>query len=139
MPTTVTNSPSFVGLSVLLADDEEINGLLTEAFLNQYGFEVTIVGNGQEALTAASTNRFDIIILDIQMPIMDGLEACTLLRQMESKTQRPTPIIAVTASKSATFRHQCLEHGFSDFIGKPFQSKDLLAKMACHLVTTSEP
>ncbi len=133
----MTSAPSsnFNGLTLLLADDEEINCLLTKAILAQSGFEVTVVGNGTEALAAARASQYDIIILDIQMPVMDGFAACTLLREID--TAQATPIIAMTAHVGTSFRQQCLAHGFTDYISKPFNGKEMLAKIAGYLASTS--
>lgn len=134
---TEQNLAALNGITVLLADDEEINRLLVQAILAEAGLDVTVVDDGQEALTAAANRHFDIIILDIQMPVVDGFEACTLLRQMEGQTACSTPIIAMTAHGNANFRQQCLEHGFNDYIAKPFKSEKLLAKITDHSPSTS--
>lgn len=132
LPTThpVSNanlSPANAALKILLADDNAVNRLLARRLLNKAGHEVILAENGREALEAWEAERPDVILMDVQMPVMDGLEATQLIRNLEQDKQfNPTPIIALTANALERDRQQCLAAGMDDFLSKPFQIQALL-------------
>ena len=132
LPTThpVSNanlSPANAALKILLADDNAVNRLLARRLLNKAGHEVILAENGREALEAWEAERPDVILMDVQMPVMDGLEATQLIRSLEQDKQfNPTPIIALTANALERDRQQCLAAGMDDFLSKPFQIQALL-------------
>ncbi|MFM2317836.1 MAG: hypothetical protein RLZZ215_457, partial [Pseudomonadota bacterium] len=132
LPTTqsVSNAnllPANTALKILLADDNAVNRLLARRLLNKAGHEVILAENGREALEAWEAERPDVILMDVQMPVMDGLEATQLIRSLEQDKQfNPTPIIALTANALERDRQQCLAAGMDDFLSKPFQIQALL-------------
>lgn len=131
LPTThpVSNaiSPANAALKILLADDNAVNRLLARRLLNKAGHEVILAENGREALEAWEAEQPDVILMDVQMPVMDGLEATQLIRSLEQDKQfNPTPIIALTANALERDREQCLAVGMDDFLSKPFQIQALL-------------
>jgi signal transduction histidine kinase/DNA-binding response OmpR family regulator len=103
---------------VLLAEDNEINTLLARTLLEQLGIQVTCVVNGREAVEAATTEAFDLILMDVQMPEMDGLEATARIRRMGG-VHAQVPIVAMTANAMRRDREACLEAGMNDFVAKP--------------------
>jgi len=113
---------SLDSLRVLAAEDNEVNRLVLRKILEQFGVPVTIVMNGREAVDAWNSKPWDIILMDIQMPVMSGVEATRLIRKQEELTQRrSTPILALTAN---TMTHQLPEYeeaGFSGVVAKPIQ------------------
>ncbi|MBN1647521.1 MAG: response regulator [Spirochaetales bacterium] len=106
---------------ILIAEDHEVNQRLFMTILEHIGHKVVIASNGKEALEAASRRKFDLIFMDVQMPVMNGYEATEGIRQLGITT----PIIAVTASAIKGEREKCLEIGMTDFLTKPFKKKDL--------------
>ncbi|UOG92441.1 MAG: ATP-binding protein [Candidatus Thiothrix sulfatifontis] len=137
LPTEVTQTPAApvtnaLGmvqrpLTILLAEDNEINGMFTRLLLNKVGHQVTVVVNGREALESWQQQRPDVILMDMQMPVMDGVEATLLIRAHEQMTGTHTPIIALTANVLASDRERCLQAGMDDFLSKPFELPVLLA------------
>jgi len=122
------------GARVLLAEDEYINASITKAFLEQAGLEVTVVSNGREALEALEKDTFQSILMDVQMPVMDGLEATAMIRKKERKKGSYTPIIALTAHAMHGDRERCLQAGMDDYLTKPLD-KDQLIEMLARCMT----
>jgi PAS domain S-box-containing protein len=114
-------------LRILLAEDGLVNQKVAVSLLEQRGHEVRVVNNGQEALAALDQESFDVILMDVQMPAMDGLEATALIRQKEEGTGLHTPIIATTAHAMKGDRERCLAAGMDGYIAKPIRAKDLYA------------
>ena len=114
------------GLHVLLAEDNPVNQSLALAHLHRLGCQVTLANNGREAITACQQSSFDLILMDCQMPEMDGYEATRRIRAMEAGQQR-TPIIAVTANALHGDRENCLACGMDDFLPKPYKQQQLRA------------
>lgn len=115
---------------VLLAEDNPVNSLVAEEILKGLGLEVALAVNGQEALALCSERRFDAVLMDCQMPEMDGFEATRQLRAREAAESGlapsgPVPIIALTANAFAEDRERCLAIGMNDYLSKPF-SRDAL-------------
>jgi PAS domain S-box-containing protein len=108
----------FPGRSALLVEDNRVSRTVGAAFLRKLGFEVHLAGNGEEALSAAAAQRFDVILMDCQMPRMDGFEATSRLRQREAGGPRSL-IIALTAHAMEGDRAQCLAAGMDDYLSKP--------------------
>ena len=113
-------------LHVLLAEDSLVNQKLAAAVLQKAGHQVTISNNGREALEASRAGTFDLILMDIQMPEMDGFEATRAIREQEQATGRHTPIIAMTAHALKGDRERCLEAGMDEYVSKPIHAKRLL-------------
>jgi CheY-like chemotaxis protein len=119
--------PPHQPLSILVAEDNVVNQLLMRTLLEKRGYRVTMVGNGAAALAAWHQDRFDCILMDIQMPEMDGYEATRRIRAQESGTGAHTPIIALTAHAMEGDREKCLQAGLDSYISKPIQMAALEA------------
>lgn len=114
-------------LTVLLADDNAVNRMLAIRLLNKAGHQVIVAENGQEAVQVWENQQPDVILMDVQMPVMDGLEATQRIRTIEQQHQlSATPIIALTANAMERDRQLCLAAGMDDFLSKPFQIQALL-------------
>lgn len=124
------NSKSLEGLKILLAEDNEMNRLVAVTVLEHYGIVVTQVKNGAEALKILKKERFDLILMDMQMPVLDGLEAT---RRIRSDLKLSTSIIALTANAIRGEAERCLEAGMNGFISKPFVEHDLINAIASQL------
>ncbi|HXS28969.1 MAG TPA: PAS domain-containing protein [Steroidobacteraceae bacterium] len=111
---------------VLLVEDNAINQKVARSFLERLGCRVTLAANGLEAVHAFAQGRFDLVLLDLQMPVMDGYAATSCLRKLEQGRQR-TPIIALTASAMTGQLDRCLEAGMDDLLTKPLDVKRLQA------------
>jgi CheY-like chemotaxis protein len=114
---------------LLLAEDNLVNQKIALRMLDKLGYQTDVVTNGNEAVEAASRIPYDAILMDCQMPEMDGLTAASTIRQHEG-TDRHVPIIAVTANSMDTDRERCLAAGMDDFLPKPVRAADLEAILA---------
>jgi PAS domain S-box-containing protein len=112
--------------SVLLAEDNVINQKLAVKILERRGHRVTVAANGEEVLAALEGGPFDAILMDVQMPKMDGFQATAEIRRREQTTDGHLPIIAMTAHALAGDRENCLEAGMDDYVSKPLKPLDLL-------------
>jgi PAS domain S-box-containing protein len=112
-------------LRILLAEDNPINQKLAVRLLEARGHAVVVVGNGRDAVAALERERFDRVLMDVQMPVMDGLTATALIRQRETGTGRHVPIIAMTAYAMQEDRERCLRAGMDGYLAKPFRAQDL--------------
>ncbi|MBM3617052.1 MAG: PAS domain S-box protein [Alphaproteobacteria bacterium] len=113
---------------ILLAEDNPINRTVITAMLDQLGIKVKTVENGAEAVDAYRQSVFDIVLMDVQMPIMGGFEATKLIRlEEETSARKRTPVIAFTANVTEGFRQECIDSGMDDYLPKPLRA-DLLAK-----------
>ena len=115
-------------VQILLVEDNEINQQVAQELLEIVGIEVQIVNNGQEAVDAISKRTFDAVLMDVQMPVMDGYEATQTIRQDE--TFKDLPIIAMTASAMANDREKCLQAGMNDHVSKPIDPSEMYAALA---------
>jgi CheY-like chemotaxis protein len=111
-----------VSLSVLLAEDNLINQHLVKRLLEKRGHSVVVTGSGRQALECVETESFDVIVMDVQMPDMDGLQASTRIRELEKHRGTYTPILALTAHAMKGDRERCLAAGMDQFINKPLDS-----------------
>jgi len=109
-------------LKILVAEDNEVDTKLFKALFEKLDYEVDYVSNGQEAVEKLRMSNYNLCLMDIKMPVMDGLEATRIIRQELKKT---LPIIAVTASVTPDNEKQCLDAGMNDFITKPFTPEEL--------------
>jgi CheY-like chemotaxis protein len=110
---------------VLLAEDNAINTMLATTILHAAGYEVECVVNGAEAVEAAGRSDFDLILMDMQMPIMDGLQATRLIRQLAAPANA-VPIVAMTANAMRKDQDACMAAGMNDFISKPIDAEAFL-------------
>ncbi len=117
-------------LNILLAEDSVVNQKLAVALLNKRGHEVSVAVNGEEAVRLNEEADYDLILMDVQMPVMDGLEATAVIRQREAGTGRHVPIVAMTANAMPGDRERCLEAGMDGYVSKPIRLDELLAAIA---------
>jgi CheY-like chemotaxis protein len=117
-------------LRVLLVDDNATNQTLGIALLERAGHTVETANNGKEALAALSKGAFDVVLMDIQMPEMDGLEATAHIREQEQATGAHIPIVAMTAHALKGDRERCLEAGMDGYVSKPVQAAELYQSLA---------
>lgn len=135
-----SNLPSVHGLRVLLADDNPVNRKLGERQLTRLDMVVTLACNGAEAVELAKTSIFDLVLMDCQMPVMDGFEATRRIRDRASGVLNPlVPIVAMTANAMRGDRERCLEAGMSDYLSKPVNPADLSAAVARWTDRRSDP
>jgi two-component system, sensor histidine kinase len=117
--------------TVLIVDDNEVNGLVAQAMLHKLGVQARCTHDGRQALEALSRERFDAVLMDCHMPVLDGWQATRHWRKREQG--RRVPIIGVTANVSAEDRQRCLDSGMTGFLGKPFLMHELVAALQPHL------
>jgi signal transduction histidine kinase/CheY-like chemotaxis protein len=134
-----TNENSFIlkGANVLLAEDEPISGALTEKLLQQAGIQVTLVENGQKAVEEIESGEFQVVLMDVQMPVMDGLAATQEIRTRERQRGGHQSIIALTAHAMQGDREKCLQAGMDDYLSKPINKDQLLDMLAKYLTSTA--
>ncbi|UGQ47221.1 response regulator [Massilia endophytica] len=119
---------------VLLAEDTEMNRTLVRILLTRLGCKVDEVVNGKQAVDALEHQRYDLVLMDCNMPVMDGFEATRLLRQREAERGLPrVPVIALTASAFAGDRERCLSGGMDDFMNKPLQVEEFMEMVQRYL------
>ncbi len=116
--TTSTNGR----LRILLAEDNQVNQQVATCLLKKLGHEVQVVENGQLALDALSTSEFDVVLMDVQMPVMDGFKAVAAIREQEQSTGRHQLVVAMTAHAMSGDRDRCLSAGMDDYISKPISA-----------------
>lgn len=122
----------FFGTPILLVEDEPINREVALTFLEDAGLTVSAVADGAEALAQARENSFALVLMDMQMPVMDGLEATRKIRELPG--WQTIPIIAMTANAFAEDRRRCLEAGMNDFVTKPFEPATFFATLRQWLI-----
>lgn len=115
--------------TIMLVEDNKLNQRLMESSLRRFGFQIELAGNGLEAVEKYQTNphRYVLIIMDIMMPVMDGLEATRQIRIFEQLNNIRIPIIALTANTFNADRERCLFYGMDDYLAKPL-NMELLAQ-----------
>ncbi|MFC1481354.1 response regulator [Candidatus Neomarinimicrobiota bacterium] len=119
--------PTVASLHILLAEDNPVNSKVATLLLQKMGHTVTSVGSGSEVLEILMQSSYDIILMDIQMPEMDGLEATSAIRKIQKNTDTYTPIIALTAHAMKGDRERFLAAGMDAYVSKPIQQDDLVA------------
>jgi CheY-like chemotaxis protein len=122
-----------VNLRILVAEDNPVNQAVARRLLQKRGHIVTTVDNGREALAAVERGTFDLILMDVQMPEMDGLEATAAIRRREQGSGVHLPILAMTAHAMKGDEEQCLAAGMDGYIAKPVHSEELLATIDRYL------
>lgn len=127
----LSNRPAIPGaprgpFSILLAEDEPVNRFMTEQLLNKHGHRVVAVEDGEQALETLAEETFDLVLMDISMPVLDGLEAAEIIRSGERRgIDKDIPIIALTAMVMPTDRQRCLAAGMDAFVTKPVETMKL--------------
>lgn len=130
-PTTVTpsgsddSSPRSREFHVLLVEDNVVNQRLATRLLESEGYQVSLASNGREAVDAVTSGSFDLILMDVQMPIMDGFAATAAIREYEVAAENKTPIIAMTAHAMTGDREHCLDAGMDGYLTKPIDTQSL--------------
>ncbi len=117
-------------LRVLLVDDNQFNQKVGLAKLEMMGHDAVVAGSGEEALALLAEQSFDLVLMDVQMPGMDGFETTEAIRARDQESGRHTPIIAMTAHAGTGERERCLERGMDGYVSKPIRDRDLLEAMA---------
>jgi protein-histidine pros-kinase len=127
-------APNGPAIEILLVEDNPVNQELAKRLLDARGYHVTLANNGAEAVDQFEKNSFDLILMDMQMPVMGGVEATGAIRSREMRRSwvvstdfKPVPIIAMTANAADGDRGRCLQAGMNDYLAKPIRAKDLYA------------
>ncbi|MCC6726322.1 MAG: response regulator, partial [Saprospiraceae bacterium] len=127
------------GNVILLVEDNKINQVIVSKMLRKYGMTIVTADNGAVALDKLEHGRFDLVLMDIQMPVMDGYRATTEIRNHANRALRKLPIIALTSSAYLTEKEKAFLFGMNDHVGKPFSPDELLEKIAACLQLNSSP
>jgi len=126
-------------LHILVVEDNPVNQKLLVLMLRQFGYTSDIAENGKVGLELYAMNSYDMILMDIQMPHMDGFEATAAIRAGETTTGKHIPIIAVTAHVMPGYREKCLTSGMDNYLAKPFRMQDLKDVILETLQQTNAP
>ncbi len=117
-------------LKILLAEDNQINQKLATVFLNKMGHTVDVASNGKEAVDMFNKNQYDVILMDIEMPVMDGIEASAEIINSDLYKNKKTPIYALSAHCTDDIKNKCRATGIDDFIEKPIDVALLTQKLS---------
>ena len=129
----------FKGRKALVADDYLINQELAKELLELMGCDVDVAEDGKIALEKYNTNSYDVIMMDVQMPEVDGYEATKKIREIEaSSDEKHTLIIAITANAMSGDKQKCLDAGMDDYISKPIKGENLQAKLAQYFTVQNQ-
>lgn len=123
-------TPTAHSLRILVVEDNVVNQLLALRILEKEGHHVVTSNNGQEAVHRVFSEDFDVVLMDVQMPVMDGFQATAEIRRKESETNRHIPIVAMTAHALKGDREKCLEAGMDGYVSKPVRSQELFSAIA---------
>ncbi|MGI9543846.1 MAG: response regulator, partial [Cyclobacteriaceae bacterium] len=126
----VFNQEALSEKNILVVEDDDFNVQLIQLILNKWGVNFDVARNGKEALTRIADRRYDLILTDIQMPELSGVELAQHIRNLDDAEKATTPIIAITANVMQNDLNQYLQLGIDDYLTKPFKEKELLAKLA---------
>ena len=121
-PAPESRLPQLPALRILLAEDSPVNQKLAIWLLEKEGHTVVVANDGREAVDAVESRQFDLVLMDVQMPDMDGFEATALIREREKRHGKHLPIIAMTAHAMKGDRERCLEAGMDDYVPKPVRA-----------------
>lgn len=126
-------------LKILLAEDDLISRRLIKILIDKIGYNIKTVENGQQVIEEMKNNAYDLILMDIQMPILDGLEATKKIRDMENVQQsKRIPVIAVTAHAMLGDKEKCLNSGMDDYMTKPIEEVELIKKIQKYTTSKEE-
>jgi len=126
-------------LRILLVEDSLVNQKLAIVLLNKRGHSITTAQNGLEAIKLVENNEFDLVLMDVEMPVMDGIEATAKIREAEQTTGRHLPIVAMTAHAMKGDKQRFLEAGMDEYVSKPIRTDDLFGKIAALLPAHAAP
>ena len=121
-----TEHDLLAGLKLLMVEDNTVNAKLASRLLEKAGIQVVWAQNGQEGVNTYLQGGIDMVLMDIQMPVLDGFGATEAIRQAESLTGAHVPIIALTANAMKGDREKCLDAGMDEYLSKPFTPNDLM-------------
>jgi CheY-like chemotaxis protein len=107
-------------VTILLVEDNVLNQKLIFLNLRKFGYDIDVANNGLEAVEKVKDNVYDLILMDLMMPLMDGLEACLSIREFEKSLNRHSYIVGLTANTFDSDREKCLAHGMDEYMSKPF-------------------
>jgi CheY-like chemotaxis protein len=124
--------PPGQGVRILLAEDNKVNQRVAVRMLEKDGHQVIVVGDGHQALAALEREDFDLVLMDVQMPEMGGLEATAAIREKEKSTGRHLPIVAMTAGAMQGDQEKCLAAGMDGYLSKPVRSQELREIVETH-------
>ncbi|MCH7989836.1 MAG: response regulator [Planctomycetes bacterium] len=133
---TLQAADAMAPLKILLAEDQMFNRKVAVRFLENLGHKVSVAENGIEAVEIFEREQFDLILMDVQMPKMDGLQATRKIREIEQKNGLHIPIVALTASAMIEDKEKCLDAGMDDYLSKPFRQRELFRVITNHCVET---
>jgi CheY-like chemotaxis protein len=119
---------SVTGLRILVAEDNPVNQMLIKQVLSKWSVEFTVCNNGKEAVDQTERDEYDILLMDLQMPVMDGITAAHEIRNGNT-INKDIPIVALTADAFVETRQRVIEEGFTDYLTKPFKREELLNKL----------
>jgi CheY-like chemotaxis protein len=117
------------GFRILLAEDNVVNQMLAVRLLEKRGHHVQVAGDGREALEKLEKADFDLVLMDVQMPVMGGFEATAAVREMEKGTGKHIPIVALTAHAIDGDRERCLAAGMDGYVAKPIRPEELFEQI----------
>jgi len=127
---TPSATPSQQSTRILLAEDNAVNAMIATRYLRNLGYtNVTVVADGQAAVAAVSSGDIELVLMDCQMPVMDGYEACRRIRALPDPAKRAVPILALTASALQADVDRCMAAGMDDHLAKPYQARELAVKL----------
>jgi CheY-like chemotaxis protein len=126
-------------LRILVTEDNPVNQLLAVRLLQKAGHSTVVADHGQEALDALEREPFDVVLMDIQMPVMDGFQTTARIRAREQETGQHLPIVAMTAHAMKGDRERCFEAGMDAYVAKPLQTEDLFSAIAAAVALAPSP
>jgi CheY-like chemotaxis protein len=126
-------------LKILLAEDNHVNQILAQRLLEKRGHTIVLVGTGKRAIEILDEQAFDLVLMDVEMPDMDGLDAAATIRKREKSSGNRIPIIAMTAHAMPGDRERCIQAGMDSYVSKPLQTKQLFAAIETLLPNSMEP
>ncbi len=127
-----------IALEILLAEDNAVNQRLAARMLQKRGHRVTLASNGREAVELLERSRYDLVLMDVQMPLLDGIAATTLIREREKETGIHQPIVALTAYAVKGDQDRCLAAGMDGYLPKPIRPEELDALLQTYRSKRSE-
>lgn len=136
---TADDAKSQRPMRILLVEDGLVNQRVAMGLLKKRGHDVAIANNGQQAVEKYQQSAFDLVLMDVQMPVMDGFEATAVIRELQQQSGRRIPIIAMTAGAMKGDRERCLEAGMDEYVTKPFAAQDLYDVLAHYASLADSP
>lgn len=128
-PEKANDEMSLPEVQVLVVDDNEINRMIAVEMLNPLGMQIDTALNGQQAVEMVQRKKYDLIFMDHQMPVMDGIEAIKAIRSLDGEYYKKVPVIALTANTAKEQQEEYIQAGMSDYLGKPMDMKELYGKV----------